>query len=141
MRYSEINKFNQTLTNIWIEGGFNEAYSYGQEWDAVPFPSIKKVGIKTCETFTRGSNKIEKAYSIVETIPSSAMPSVFEEIFGLEDISHEWDVYLRALPEKATWEDIFRNLDQLVGDTGDTDHRFPEQMTVKGDTLFVCLGS
>jgi hypothetical protein len=141
MRYSEISEFNQTLTNIWIEGGFNEAYSYGQEWSDVPFTSIKKVGIETCDTFTKGRNRIEKVGTKVTTVPIHTMPIFFQNALGGKDLVCEWDVYIRPLPENATWLDIFRNLDQLVGDSGDTHHRFPEELRVVGETLFVSLGS
>jgi len=141
MRYSEINEFNQTLTNIWIEGGFNEEYSYGHEWSAIPFPGIKKVGIETCDTFTRGRNLIEKTHINIVTIPINTMPISFQNALGGKDLVSEWDVYIRPLPENATWLDIFRNLDQLVGDSGDTHHRFPEELQVVGETLFVSLGS
>lgn len=130
MRYSEINKFNQTLTNIYIEGSFNDEYSYGQEWSAVPFPGVNKVGIETYDTFTRGKNKIEKAYSEVVTIR-----------FGDIDLTNTMEIYLKQIPANATWLDIFRSLDQLVGDSGDTHHRFPEELRVEDDTLFVILGS
>ena len=141
MRYSEINKFNQTLTNIYIEGSFNEEYSYGQEWSAVPFPGVNKVGIETYDTFTRGKNTIEKAYTKVETIPFNSLPIRFQKALGGKDLINESDVYTRPLPENPTWTDIFRNLDQLVGDSGDTHHRFLEGLKVEGETLFVVLGS
>jgi hypothetical protein len=135
MRYSEINEVNQTLTNIWIESGFNDAYSYGQEWSDVPFPSIKKVGIETCSTFTKGQNRIESSYTSFVTVPA------FQNIIDCADLTSEWEIYIRPIPENATWTDIFRNLDQLVGDSGDTHHRFPESVRVEGETLFVDLGS
>lgn len=141
MRYSEINEFNRTLSNIFIERGFNEACSYGQEWSDVPFPGIKAVGIETFDTFTKGKNKIEKAYIKVETIPCKSLPIRFQEALGGKDLINESDVYIRPLPENATWTDIFQNLDQLVGDSGDTHHRFPESLNVEGETLFVSLGS
>jgi hypothetical protein len=130
MRYSEITKFSESTSHIFVDGSFNDSFSYGQNWDDIPFPSVKHIAIKTGETFTRGKNKIEKAYSVTDVA----------DFFG-KTISMEWDVYARELTCDPTWLNILENLDQLVGDSGDMHHRYPEDFTVDGDTLFVTLGS
>lgn len=130
MRYSEITTFNKRSGHIFVDGMFNDVFSYGQNWEDVPFPSVRHIAIKTCETFTRGRNKIEKAYSVTDVA----------DLFG-KTISMDWDVYARELPSDPTWLNILENLDQLVGDSGDTHHCHPSNLRVKGDTLFVSLDS
>jgi len=142
MLSAEIHEFNKTLSNIYIGDHFNESYSYGQKWDTVPFPNVKKVGIRTDEVFTNGRNKIQKTCTVMETIPlKCVLPPEFEDVQEGKIYATTWDIYIRDLPFNPTWTDILQNLDMLVGDSGDLHHIHPEHIRVEGETLFFDLGS
>lgn len=119
MRYSEINEFNRILRNISISGIFKQNYYNGSEWDDVPFNNVNRISLKINKIWTRGRNKIDPdpQYSL------------------------GWDVYIRELPTNPNWKQIFENLDQLVGDSGDTHHFFVVGVEVDDDVLFFDLDS
>lgn len=141
MKYSEIEEFNCNLRHFIIEGIFNEKHSYGQEWNDIPFPKANKIGIITTDDFTRGLNRIQKTYTSRMSPTENELPEIIKQILSNFDWRWGWDVYIREIPTKPSWKEIFLNLDLLIRDSADIDHCRLQQMGVVGDVLFFELVS
>lgn len=148
MKFSEIYEFNQTNKHLIVEGGFNEEYSFGQEWDDVPFEDIENISFRTYDTFVGKRNKVEPR---VERYTENVIEQLVEELqdfvlspnkSGLyEMFSKEFLVFEKDLPKNPTWKDIFDTLDELIDESGDHHHVFPETIQKVGNSLRVELGS
>lgn len=148
MKFSEIYEFNQTNKHLIVEGSFNEEYSFGQEWDDVPFEDIENISFRTYDTFIGKRNKVEPR---VGRYPNHVIEQLVEELqdfvlspnkSGLyEMFSKEFLVFEKDLPKNPTWKDIFNTLDELIDESGDHHHIFPETIQKVGNSLRVELGS
>ena len=148
MKFSEIYEFNQTNKHLIVEGSFNEEYSFGQEWDDVPFEDVRNIVICTHETFVSGKNTVEPTVSRyseeqIEKLVEKYQSSV--PLFSKKDWYQLWSrdnwYFDKELPDSATWEDIFNTLDNLIDESGDHHHIFPERIRKIDDYLYVELGS
>lgn len=150
MKFSEIYEFNRTNKHLIVEGGFNEEYSFGQEWDDVPFEDIEKISFQTFDTFIGKRNKVEPRVGrypdhVIEQLveQSESFPFVTSiNRSGLYELfSREFLVFEKDLPKNPTWKDILNTLDELIDESGDHHHIFPESIQKVGNSLRVSLGS
>ena len=150
MKFSEIYEFNHTNKHLVVEGSFNEKYSFGQEWDDVPFEDIQKISFRTFNTFIGKRNKVEPRVGrypdhVIKQLVEHAQSLPFltstkkSELYEL--FSEEFLVFEKDLPMNPTWKDIFNTLDELIDVSGDHHHIFPDSIQKVGTSLFVELGS
>lgn len=148
MKFTEFHEFNKTNKHLYVDPSFNEEYSFGQEWDDVPFEDVKNISLRTYDTFVGGKNKVEPRLErypkeVIEQLVEQSQP--FLQFMNKSDIyemfSQDKWVFEKDLPDNPTWEDIFKTLDNLIEESGDHHHIFLETIQKVGNSLHVELGS
>jgi len=136
MKISEIRDFE--TKHLIVDPDPIQKHSYGHEWSDIPFPEIERVTIECNESFFKGRNKIEPH------VPEGPEIISEYEIFGEKFQSSSKDQRLfhrRFNPEKPTWFNILKTIDDLIDDSGDHHHVFLEVLEVDGTSLHIGLGS
>lgn len=117
--------YGKICRNICVNADFNERYSKYHNWSDVPFPSAKRIRIKT------SNEKFEKNLPISGfDLPSMGSSDKVRQIFGgIEDF-----------PTSANWFQIYHTLNDLAKDAN---RRYVLGLVVtdNGQTLEFIMGS
>ena len=117
MRPSEIRKFSHLLKHVNLQPDAVQEYSEGMEWSDIPFPNLKSVETGTLEGF------MESGYRRPDRMEG------------------EWCIFEETLENDPTWMELLILVDELVGRSGDTHHRFLEEFKYQIDRLKIESGS
>jgi hypothetical protein len=120
MRMSEIRKFSNLLKYVNISPDALQKFSEGMEWSDIPFPNLKSVETGTLE---------------------DCMESGYRKPDRREGKEGEWCIFEKTPDKDPTWMELLILVDEVVGRSGDTHHRFFEEFEYQDDRLKVVLGS
>jgi len=120
MRHSEIRKFSHLLNHVTLSPNAVQEFSEGMEWSDIPFPNLKSVETGTLEDF---------------------MWSGYRRPDRREGEQGEWCIFEEIPDKDPTWMELLILVDELVGRSGDTHHRFFEEFEYQDDRLKIECGS